>query len=173
MSDAIKKGTAYRVSEGVEDGVALFKAAADLGLEGIMAKEAGSAYHPGRRSSQWLKIKSRHTMDCVIIGYTEGKGDRASSFGALHLAQLDGKQLHYVGKVGTGFGGAKLQQVLTEIKTIGEAKRPIKERPVDDAQTVWLEPKLLCEVQYASITSAGTLREPVFLRLRPDLMNDE
>jgi bifunctional non-homologous end joining protein LigD len=47
----------------------------------------------------------------------------------------------------------------------------VKERPIDDARTTWLEPELLCEVQYASLTPNGTLREPVFVRLRPDLMS--
>ena len=59
-----------------------------------------------------------------------------------------------------------------ELKKVNEAKRPVKVKPVDDAVTVWLEPRLLCEVQYASITGAGTFREPVFLRMRPDLMPD-
>jgi ATP-dependent DNA ligase len=169
MADALKKDSAYRVSEGVDEGKPLFEAAAAMGLEGIMAKERSSAYHPGKRTSLWLKVKSRQTTDCVIIGYTRGKGDRQVTFGALHLAQHDGKQLHYVGKVGTGFSDRSLEQVLTELKTVKEAKRPVDERPVDDAQSVWLEPKLLCEVQYASITINGTLREPVFLRMRPDL----
>ena len=49
------------------------------------------------------------------------------------------------------------------------AKRPIKEKPVDDAVSVWIQPTLWCEVQYASMTSNETLREPVFVRMRPDM----
>jgi DNA ligase D-like protein (predicted ligase)/DNA ligase D-like protein (predicted polymerase)/DNA ligase D-like protein (predicted 3'-phosphoesterase) len=170
LTDVIKTGSAYRVSETVADGSALFAATSQMGLEGIMAKEAGSRYYPGKRSTQWVKIKARQTADCVIIGYTQGKGDRASTFGALHLAQYDSGNLHYVGKVGTGFDDRKLRNVLTELKKVKEAnKRPVKEKPLDDAQSVWLEPKLLCEVEYASLTNKGTLREPVFVRMRPDL----
>lgn len=172
LADLVKRDTPYRVSETMEDGHALFEAASRMGLEGIMAKELGSRYLPGKRSTQWLKIKSRQTADCVIIGYTKGKGDRAATFGALHIGQYDGDELHYVGKVGTGFDDRTLRNVLTELKKVAEAKRPIKEKPLDDAQTVWLEPKLLCEVEYASITNNGTLREPVFVRLRPDLTLD-
>lgn len=172
LLDSVKKGEIYRVSETVEEGVHLFEAAAAMGLEGIMAKERESTYQPGRRTTAWLKVKSRRTTECIIIGYTEGKGNRASAFGALHLAQQK-DDLHYVGKVGTGFDDRMLKQVLTELKEIKKAKqRPIKEKPLDDAQTVWLEPTLICEVQYASLTSAGTLREPVFLRMRPDLTLD-
>ncbi len=169
MADAIKTGSAYRVSQAMEDGDGLFAAAKEAGLEGIMAKKLGSPYLPGRRSESWLKIKTRTTMDCLIIGYTRGKGDRSRSLGALHLARLDGDALHYLGKVGTGFDDRTLAAVRAEIEKVPEAKRPIKEKPVDDAVSVWLKPTLWCEVQYASLTSNDTLREPVFVRMRPDL----
>ena len=169
MADAIRRETPYRVSDAVEEGDQLFEAAKTIGLEGIMAKEPNSPYHPGKRSPQWLKIKTRQTADCVIIGYTKGKGDRESSFGALHIAQRNGKNLKYVGKVGTGFDSRSLKAVYAEVRKIKTGKRPVKEKPLDDAQTVWLEPQLLCEVQYASLTKDGSLREPVFVKLRPDL----
>ncbi|MGH8598281.1 MAG: DNA polymerase ligase N-terminal domain-containing protein, partial [Gammaproteobacteria bacterium] len=73
MVDSIKvPNPAYRPSETIDDGPALFKAAAAHGLEGIMAKERNSIYMPGKRTSHWFKIKTRHTADCVIIGYTKG-----------------------------------------------------------------------------------------------------
>ena len=52
-------------------------------------------------------------------------------------------------------------------------ERPIKEKPVDDSVTVWLEPQLVCEVQYSSRVSTGNLREPVFLRMRPDKLPED
>jgi DNA ligase D-like protein (predicted polymerase)/DNA ligase D-like protein (predicted ligase)/DNA ligase D-like protein (predicted 3'-phosphoesterase) len=169
MADAIKSGSAYRVSQTVEDGEGLFAAAREAGLEGIMAKRLGSSYTPGRRSDAWLKVKTRTTIDCLVIGYTRGKGDRASSFGALHLARRDGEALHYLGKVGTGFDDRTLAAVSAEIAKVPEGRRPVKEKPVDDAASVWIKPTLWCEVQYASLTSNDTLREPVFVRMRPDL----
>ncbi len=90
MEDAIKRDTPYRVSEAVAEGAELFQAAVNMGLEGIMAKERNSPYRPGTRSSQWLKIKKRQTLECLIVGYTAGKGDRKDSFGALHLARREG-----------------------------------------------------------------------------------
>jgi DNA ligase D-like protein (predicted ligase)/DNA ligase D-like protein (predicted polymerase)/DNA ligase D-like protein (predicted 3'-phosphoesterase) len=169
MADAIRQGTPYRVSEVVDEGNELFKAAAQMGLEGIMAKERSSPYQAGKRSSQWLKIKTRQTTECVIIGYTKGKGDRESLFGALHIAQQNGGTLKYVGKVGTGFDTGLMKEIYSLVKSIKYTKRPIKEKPLDDAQTTWIEPKLICEVQYASLTKDDMLREPVFLRMRPDL----
>ncbi|MFY9554032.1 MAG: non-homologous end-joining DNA ligase [Blastocatellia bacterium] len=169
MVDSIKlPNPAYRPSETVDDGPGLYKAAAAHGLEGIMAKERNSIYMPGKRSSHWFKIKTRNTVDCVIIGYTKGKGDRASTFGALQLGLYRGKQLVYVGKVGTGFNERTGKAILTELQKVKPAERPIKEKPIDDAVTVWLEPQLVCEVQYSSRVSTGNLREPVFVRLRPD-----
>ena len=172
LADAVKPEASYRVSEVVEDGHALFEAAKTLGLEGIMAKEPAGAYLPGRRSDSWLKIKVRQTADCLILGYTQGKGDRKSHFGALHLGWENGEGLTYLGKVGSGFDARSFKSVLADLQSMDEIKRPIEEKPVDDAQTVWIEPKLMCEVQYASLTNMGTLREPVFVRMRPDLRKE-
>lgn len=169
LKDVVRSDSPYRVSDVVEEGEALFEAAGAMGLEGIMAKERNSQYTPGRRSAQWQKIKIRKTTDCIIIGYTKGKGNRATEFGALHLAQQNGKELKYVGKVGTGFDDRLLKSIAGELKKYRKIERPVKEKPLDDAQSVWIEPKLYCEVQYASITKDGMLREPVFVRLRPDL----
>ena len=169
MADAIKRGTPYRISEVVDEGTELFRAAAEMGLEGIMAKDRKSVYQPGKRSAEWLKIKTRLSTECLIIGYTKGKGDRQSLFGALHIAQRNGDELTYVGKVGTGFDTKAMKEIYAELKDVKHIKRPIKEKPLDDAQTVWLQPEVVCEVQYASLTKDGMLREPVFLRLRPDL----
>jgi DNA ligase D-like protein (predicted ligase)/DNA ligase D-like protein (predicted polymerase)/DNA ligase D-like protein (predicted 3'-phosphoesterase) len=171
MADAIKVGKSnpYRVSQTVDDGDGLFAAAKEAGLEGIMAKKLGGPYTPGRRSDTWLKIKTRTTMDCLIIGYTKGKGGRADVFGGLHLARPNGNELHYLGKVGTGFDNRTLDAVWEEVSKVPEAKRPVKEKPIDDNVTVWIKPTLWCEVQYASMTHNDTLREPVFVRMRPDL----
>ena len=169
MADAIKKDKSYRVNQAVDDGQELFDLAREAGLEGIMAKKTNSVYTPGRRNDAWQKVKTRRTMDAVIVGYTKGKGDRAGAFGALHLAEQDGEGWKYLGKVGTGFDDRTLAAVAEEVKKLPAGKRPFKERPVDDAVSVWVEPRLWAEVQYASVTPNGTLREPVFLRLRPDL----
>ena len=77
--------------------------------------------------------------------------------------------LKYIGKAGSGFNEGTLSGGEQAASTLNRIKRPVKEKPDDDAQSVWLEPKLFCEVQYASVTKDGILREPVFLRLRPDL----
>lgn len=172
LKDVVRPDTPYRVSEVVDEGDELFEAAKQMGLEGIMAKERNSPYLVGKRSAQWLKVKTRQTADCLIIGYTKGKGGRETSFGALHIAQPENGHLRYVGKVGTGFDDRMLKSMYQELKKFREIKKPIKEKTLDDVATIWIEPKLFCEVQYASMTKDKMFREPVFLRLRPDLSNE-
>jgi bifunctional non-homologous end joining protein LigD len=169
LADSIKADTPYRFSNSVEDGKGLFEAARLHGLEGIMAKDINSKYYPGKRSSGWTKVKVRNTIDCIIIGYTEGKGDRSNHFGAMHIAQKNGDHLKYLGKVGTGWDSKKMEELFSELSRITKVEKMIDEKLLDDKVSSWINPELYCEVQYASETSAGTLREPVFIRLRPDL----
>jgi len=171
LVDAVKRDTPYRVSDYVTEGQALFDAAKKMGLEGIVAKDKTSRYLPGKRSNTWYKVKTRQTTECVVIGYTYGKGDRESAFGALQLAQYNQDGLEYRGKVGSGFDSKLLKSVFAELQKFKPSKRPVKEKPFDDKSTVWIEPKLFCEIEYASLTKNNTYREPVFLRLRPDLEN--
>ena len=62
-----------------------------------------------------------------------------------------------------------MNHLFEQLKKVSTTTRQIKEKPLDEAQTTWLIPQLYCEIQYASLTQNGTYREPVFLRMRPDL----
>lgn len=170
LKDAIKKDTPYRISEWMEDGEGLLEAARAHNLEGIMAKRKDGRYFPGRRSDSWLKIKIRNTADCVVIGYNTGKGNRKDAFGGLHLAQWEGDSLVYRGKVGTGFDDATIKDIFSRIKKLKEIKKPVKEKVLDEKVSTWVEPKIVLEVTYASLTPDENFREPVFVRLREDLM---
>jgi len=169
LQDAVRRDAPYRLSEAVEDGPAFFEAVKALGLEGIMAKLRDSPYAPGKRNESWLKIKSQQTMECLVLGYIVGEGERSTSFRALHLGQTTADGITYVGKVGGGFDEQSLKAVTAELKKLKTTKRPIPEKPLDDARSVWVELKLMCEVRFASMSKDGLMREPVFLRLRPDL----
>ncbi len=169
LKDAIKRDTPYRTSEFVEDGESLFEAAREHNLEGIMAKDKFSRYQPGKRSDAWLKVKVRNTRECVIIGYNQGKGNRASAFGGLHIAEIENDKLVYRGKVGSGFNDASLKEVFGQIKKLKETKKPITNKVLDEKVSKWVEPKLWAEVTFASFTPDKIFREPVFVRMRPDL----
>ncbi len=169
LTDAVKRDTPYRVSEVVDEGQELFEAAKKMGLEGIIAKEPDSKYYPGKRSSSWFKVKVRQTTDCVILGFSTGKGDRAKYFGGLQIAEVVDGVFEYRGKVGTGFTQELMKDVHGELKKLKEVKKPIENTAMDEKTTTWVEPVLMCEIQYAQLTKNNTFREPVFVRLRPDL----
>jgi bifunctional non-homologous end joining protein LigD len=148
----------------------LFEAAREHGLEGIMAKKRDSKYLPGKRTDCWYKIKVRQSSEAVIIGYTKGKGDRGQTFGALHIAEKSGTELHYRGKVGTGFDDATIREILAALKKIDEVKSvKVIGEVLDKKTSTWLEPKLIAEISYSKLTPDKMFREPVFIRLRPDL----
>lgn len=169
LKDALKKETPYRTSEFVEDGQSLFEAAREHNLEGIMAKEKLSRYLPGKRSDAWLKVKVRNTRECVIIGYNAGKGNRSNAFGGLHIAEVENGKLVYRGKVGTGFTDAAIKDIFKMIKQLKETDKPVKDKVLDEKVSTWIEPKLFVEITFASFTPDKNFREPVFVRLRPDL----
>lgn len=169
LGDAVRPDTPYRVSEFVEDGASLLEAAREHELEGIMAKTVSGKYLPGKRSDAWVKIKIRNTRECVIIGYNEGKGNRSEAFGGLHIAEREGDKLIYRGKVGTGFDDATIKEVFSQIKKLKKIKKPIPQKVLDEKVSIWVEPKLIAEISYASLTPDKNYREPVFVRMRPDL----
>ena len=165
----LKSGESYRFSDSFPDGAALFAAIESKGMEGIMAKLKDAAYQYDSRCRHWLKIKSRSTADCYIIGYTQGKGDRSAVFGALHLAQIEGDEIQYRGKVGTGFDMAKLRRLYELFSQVDKILKPIKDTIDDESRTVWIKPEHQCEITYASMTSNQTYREPVFVKLIAEL----
>jgi bifunctional non-homologous end joining protein LigD len=170
LADAIRFDTPYRVSEFVDDGQSLFNAAKEHGLEGIMAKKKDSKYISGRRTDCWYKIKVRESSEVFVIGYTKGKGDRGLTFGALHIAEKVDNELHYRGKVGTGFDDATIKDILKTLQKVDTLKKPnVIGKLIDEKISVWVDPKIIAEVNYSKLTPDKMFREPVFIKLRLDL----
>ncbi len=150
----------------------LYREATKLGFEGIVAKRADTPYRSGRRSGEWLKIRRTRTADLVIVGLSPAKGGR-SGFGALHLAAPHQGGFRYVGRVGTGFGEAQLRDLREVVRPLERETPACQGALPRGSGHVWLEPQLACEVRFAEVTRDGLLRQPVFLRLRPDKPPDE
>ncbi len=154
-----------------KDGLGLYEQVQRMDLEGIVAKRADAPYKAGR-GPMWLKIRTRLTDDFIVVGYTRPKGSR-DGFGALYLAQYVGGELVFSGSAGSGFSGKQL----TELKrSLDELKRPTPPctGPIPpDKGTTWIEPRLVCEVEYTERTDDGLLRQPVFLRMRDDKPPEE
>jgi bifunctional non-homologous end joining protein LigD len=166
-----------RLSEAFDDGEALLDAAEAQGLEGVIAKRGDSRYAAGRRTRDWLKVKTHGRQEFVIAGYTRGKGRRAASFGSLVLATHADGDLAYVGNVGTGFSEAEIEKLLRELRPLERATPPFSEVPkmprVRKGDVVWVAPKLIAEVEFAQWTHDGHLRAPSYLGLREDKPPEE
>jgi bifunctional non-homologous end joining protein LigD len=156
----------------VASGIAVFKEAQDLGLEGIMAKRASSLYRSGARTADWLKIKTARLQEVVIAGFTAPRRSRPH-FGALVLALREGKAWRYIGHVGTGFSHASLEHLYGKLSKIRTSASPFATRVKDEAVTTWVKPRLVAEVKFTEWTSAGEMRHPVFLGLREDKRAEE
>ncbi|MGH7534213.1 MAG: non-homologous end-joining DNA ligase, partial [Gemmatimonadales bacterium] len=148
------------------DGEAVFEQVRTLGLEGMMAKRADSPYRAGR-SPNWLKIRIRHTGDFVVVGFSAPKGSRGG-FGALFLGQYVDGVLTYTGRAGSGFTGPQLAEVRAQLDALKRTSPPFRGPVPTDKGTVWVEPRLVVEVEYTEWTDEGLLRQPVFLRFRDD-----
>ncbi|GAB4237007.1 MAG: ATP-dependent DNA ligase [Ekhidna sp.] len=166
LQDSVRMGeTNYRVSEAMEDGKALFEAAKRLGIEGIVSKRKDARYVPGKRSDAWIKVKSKETSDCFIIGYTVGEGEREKWFGSLQIAEKKEGIWTYRGRVGTGFDEAMMKKLRSELNQLKTDKKCITEEAHEEKNTTWVSPLLSCEVEYSMITDKGTFRDPVFKKL--------
>lgn len=174
LEDVLEPDENVSLSEPVwGEGIAFFEAAKERGLEGIMAKRLKGLYEPGRRVGHWLKIKTYKSLDCIVCGLTVGRGTRAGRFGALILGAYKEGELHFLGKVGTGFDEARVVEIEEAARSL-VSRCPFPREPhVDPGVLTWLKPALVCEVKYLEFTEDGKLRAPVFLRLRPDLKPGE
>ena len=152
-------------------GEAFLEAAAEMGLEGIVAKRITSRY-TGRRSPDWIKVKCDRRQEFVIGGTTAPQGSRAR-FGALHVGVYEGKKLVYVTKVGTGFDGRALDEIAKALEPLARATSPFDQRTPTGAGHRWFEPRLVCEVRFTEWTRDGGLRHPTFLGMRTDVKPED
>ena len=151
-----------------DDGVALHDAAMASGLEGVIGKRKDSRYESGKRSGAWLKVKATQSAEFVIGGYTTGKGVRAPLGAILVGYWVDGK-LRYASHVGSGFDDETISSVEARLRSLRASENPFSERPPVNAPTQWVKPELVAEVKFQNWTDDGSLRAPVFLRLRDDI----
>ena len=151
-----------RYSEHVEgNGVEAFEALTGIGLEGVVGKRADSPYRNGR-SDDWRKVRARRSADFVVAGWTPVKSN-PDDIGALALAEYRGGELVFCGRAGSGLGEANRR----------EARERLASLKAGDALTEgvtyrWVDPALVCEVEFREYSGEGHLRHPVFVRFRDD-----
>jgi bifunctional non-homologous end joining protein LigD len=174
LASILTTGDSLRYSDHYEkQGKALFEMARAQDLEGILAKRRDSTYQE-RRSSDWLKIKIRHRIECVIGGYTQPEGSRAH-FGSIVLGLYDNQgRLIHVGQAGSGFNQKSLGEIWKMLQQRETKQKPFYGEVEALRKVTWVKPELIAEIEYAEWTegaiggSGPKLRAPVFLGLRDD-----
>jgi bifunctional non-homologous end joining protein LigD len=176
--DATSAGRVIQFSDHYpEKGLALFDAAKQRGLEGIVAKKRNGRYEE-KRTNDWLKIKITQRQECVIGGYTDPEGSR-ESFGALVLGLYDKKKhLIHVGQVGTGFDQNALKEIYARLQPLKTKQNPFYGEIGGLKKVQFVRPEIVAEIKFAEWThetdeGGMKLRAPVFMGLRFDKSAEE
>jgi bifunctional non-homologous end joining protein LigD len=150
------------------DSAALLEATAAQGLEGLIAKRRDSSYEPGKRTGTWIKVKNVNRQEVVIAGWLPGEGRRENRIGALVVGvhDPDDGSLRYAGRVGTGFTEQTLDELAERLQPLRTDHNPFGRGGPRGA--IWVEPRLLAEVEFSEWTKDGMLRHPSFKGLRED-----
>jgi bifunctional non-homologous end joining protein LigD len=173
LESIVTSGHLIRYSDHyVGQGTALFQAAAQRGLEGIVAKRRTSCYVQ-KRTSEWLKIKVVRRQECVVGGYTEPRGSR-ENFGSLVLGLYDDKgRLIPVGQAGSGFTGKTHEEMWKKLHALETSRSPFFGKIDSDRRVHFVKPELVAEIKFTEWTHEGQaggikMRAPVYQGLRFD-----
>jgi bifunctional non-homologous end joining protein LigD len=166
LKEVLKPNEVVRYSEHFTDGRALFEAAKQQGVEGIVGKKASSFYE-SRRSGDWVKYKVHSSDSFLLCGFTEGERDH---FGALVLGIQDDGKLRWAGNVGTGFDRKTMKMIYDKLAPLAIKACPLEpDKNLPKKDVTWVRPELVCEVKFANWTEDGRLRAPVWVGFRPDI----
>jgi bifunctional non-homologous end joining protein LigD len=146
-------------------GEALFDTVCKQGGEGIVSKKASAPYK-GTRTRCWLKVKCIQRQEFVIVGWSES--DKRLGFRSLLLAAKEHGKLSYVGKVGTGFSGKLIEELMGRMKPLEVDKAPVEVPRADRKGAHFIQPKLVAEIAFTEFTGDRILRHPSFIGLRED-----
>lgn len=140
-----------RLAEHIQgNGQAMYRAACELNVEGIVSKRAGSRYVAGDER-EWLKVKCLNGEEFIIVGWSEPERSR-HRLGSLLLAYYtpDGR-LWYAGRVGTGMSDAELERLWRMLQPLAIDDMPLAEKPpphshfgrtLELAKVHWMRPEL-------------------------------
>ena len=141
-------------------GKALFAQAKRKHLEGIIGKKRTSTY-VGRRTRDWVKIKAQLEQEFVVGGWTDPRGSR-KGFGSLLLGVYEGKDLRFVGAVGTGFSVKRIGEISKQLKALSREKSPFVNEVIANAAVHYVKPQLVAEVRFTEWTRDVSCANPRF-----------
>ncbi len=169
LARAVEAGGHIFVPDHIEeDGVELFEACLERGLEGVVAKHQQSLYVPGQRSPFWLKVKAVKSDDFVVIGWT---GDKP--FDALVVGYHEDGRLLPCGTVGGGYDDEATRALREAVVTLATDESPLAPPPIMMRPVRWVRPELVVSIRYSEWSPDGTLRFPIFNGLRPEVHPSE
>jgi bifunctional non-homologous end joining protein LigD len=155
----------------------LLAASKEQGLEGVMLKRLDSVYCPGKRTGTWLKVKNTSRQEMVVGGWTPGEGRRRNHLGALLVGYFEedgGKPvLRYGGKVGTGFKEQDLIALMARLAPLERKTSPFGAGTKPPKNAIFVEPRLVAEIEFRQMTKEGMVRHGAFKGLREDKAADE
>ena len=160
LHQTVKENSTMQLILYTEQGKKLWSLMKKRGLEGVIAKKKDSTYQEGRRSDSWLKIKLKQTIDAIVVGYTRTNRKISS----LALGLYDDGDITFIGKVGTGFDEAFIEQFWSKLVKI-KIQKTIRGLP---KEILAVRPRYVAEIEYLEFTPERRLRAPVFKRLRDD-----
>ena len=136
-------------------------------FEGIVSKRRDAPYTPGH-GRDWLKVKCVAQEEFAVIGWTDPHGSR-EGIGSLLLGYYDAAgNLHYAGRVGTGFSRKLLRELRQRLEELAVAAPPDHAAAAAPRSSHSVRPELAAEVRFTEWTPDRRLRHPVFLGLRED-----
>ncbi|QHO74682.1 ATP-dependent DNA ligase [Bradyrhizobium sp. CCBAU 051011] len=138
------------------DGQKMFEHAAKLNWEGIISKRADAPYR-SERGEAWIKVKTIQREKFPVVGFVKDP----SGIAALYLGKQEGKELRYMGKVGTGWSRTVSSQIRKQLDTVISPKSKLT-KPIREPKATWVEPTFYADVEYKDITSEGLLRASSF-----------
>jgi bifunctional non-homologous end joining protein LigD len=141
------------------DGQTMFEHAVKLNWEGIISKRADAPYR-SERNENWLKIKAVQKGKFPVVGFIKDP----TGVVALYLGKQEGKDLVYMGKVGTGWSRTVSSQIRKQLDSVISPKSKLT-RTIRKPKATWVEPKFYADVECRDITSEGLLRASSFKRL--------
>ncbi|HEY0304123.1 MAG TPA: non-homologous end-joining DNA ligase [Longimicrobiales bacterium] len=164
-----KKTTAHIwLSPSSENGKKMMAEAEKGGWEGVIVKDVNAPYLPGKRSKSWLKVKLEKQQEFVVGGYTEPRNSREHIGSLLVGFYNDDGELVYAGHVGGGFSQRGLKEMYKLLAPLERKTSPFKTTPKTNEKAHWVKPEVVVQVRYNEITSAGKLRQPVYIGIRDD-----
>jgi bifunctional non-homologous end joining protein LigD len=160
LLQALPIGSPLERVELVEDPEPWERAARE-GWEGVIAKRRGTPYEH-RRSPHWLKMKVEETRAFLVGGYTDPQGSRVG-LGALLVGHVDGGDLVFAGKVGTGLDRRMLLELRARLDLLEIPASPFTRATGLPRRAHWVRPEITVEVAFIEWTNHGKLRHPRLL----------